>query len=143
MTDATELAALLPCPLCGKDDPIFELIHAHTHHVAVFMPDYPGACVISCGQCGCAIMCEGEASQDDAFKRWNTRALASRDGVPEGWVCVPVVPSNQMWNAGDMALAKVNACCGHSDASAVYAAMLKAAPPPPAVGDQVVTKPDT
>lgn len=84
----TELVELAPCPLCGKEGPIFELIHAHTHHVAVFMPDYPGACVISCGQCGCAIMCEGEASQDDAVKRWNTRALASRAGGSDGWVSV-------------------------------------------------------
>lgn len=74
--------ALLPCPFCGGE-PMFESIEAHTHHIAVFMPDYPGACIVSCEQCCVAIMCEGEASKDDVYARWNARtalpAIAALD----------------------------------------------------------------
>lgn len=84
MTDATELAALadlLPCPFCGTTD--IELYPCN--------PKFPKQRRIECGNPGCiARGYDTFYSEREAIERWNTRALASRDGG--GWLPIESAP---------------------------------------------------
>lgn len=64
---------LSPCPFCGCMSVIVEEIPPHKHALATWMPDYPGAAVISCirDDCGAAVMAR---DYDTAKARWNRRA---------------------------------------------------------------------
>jgi len=60
---------LKPCPFCGGKA-ILEVIPPHSHQLASFMPDTPGAAIVACVRCGAALM---ERKPRAAMRRWNGR----------------------------------------------------------------------
>ncbi len=64
-----EKMTLLPCPFCGST-PFVNVIEAHTHAFAPFMPDHPGSVCIECS-CGAGLI---DDDLDSVSARWNIRA---------------------------------------------------------------------
>ena len=100
--------------------------------------------VVNCTNEGCGWQCLGYGA-DGARKAWNTRALASRAGVPDGFVLAPREPTDAMLaSAGALVFREAGEVWGSRGSFAeelvietqrkCYAAMLAAAPEPLAVG---------
>lgn len=114
-----EQKALLPCPFCGSE--------------ARFEPhEWDAAWQVICNDPKECDACVTGPTQAEAARIWNTRALQAQPaegGVGEGFVLVPVEPTEAMKCAG-VAAFDYAGYPDKTDASVIYAAMLAAAPKP-------------
>lgn len=111
---------LLPCPFCGGK--------------ATFDHDDNGWYWIVCEKCGTATNSRTHTMEDChplLAEQWNRRA--SPASAPEGFVLVPVEPTDAMIECGCRAL---GALYGQYGASEAYRAMLAASPTPPVSEDR-------
>ena len=67
---------LKPCPFCGPGNSI----------PGLWFDDASNAYRVNCGRCGSGTGFKPRWTEADAAEAWNTRALASRPAVAEGWV---------------------------------------------------------
>lgn len=126
----SEERKLKPCPFCGGEA-------AQTAHLTYswFAP----VCK-SCGARGPSVRIEqGTSSQkmrellNEADAKWNTRAIEAECRVPEGYVPVPVEPSDSQLDVAVSFALNVRICSDYNWSAYmrdVYARMLAAAPKP-------------
>jgi len=120
-------AVLLPCPFCGKEATLCAERSRDNNGMYPFGTSY-----VECSDRDCGAQLGGFNSRDDAIGAWNTRPTPQpppeqAGSVPEGFVLVPKVATNEM------ALAALKISLGrHVQLNGVdiWAAMLSAAPAP-------------
>lgn len=129
----TELVELADCPFCGAaaklDTDVFTTVIQCTND----------QCISRCDMGGYNVHGHKQA----AITAWNTRAIASRAGAPDGFVLVPAILTDEMVQAGHKAQWDVEPDGElHGDKTIslnaiyrrIYAAQIAAAPEPVAVG---------
>lgn len=119
----TELVELADCPFCGSP--------------AEFAKGGFGEIFAACTKCWCHMGGAWATDQETAAKGWNTRALASRAAVPDGFVLVPMEATFDMEDAGLRWMTAFQHMRKQDRRNAManaYEAMLAAAPEPVAVG---------